>query len=119
MILFNDVVKILDLADLDIGIMVGVVACDRRRVGTALVDRDLLRDTMTTDALAQEAQPRFTIPLGCQQEVHRGAGLVDRAIQVFPCAFDPNIGLIQSPAAAHWTLAQAGTYLRTQRLSVE
>jgi hypothetical protein len=43
MILFNDVVEILDLADLDIRVIVGVVADDRRRVGTALVDRDLLR----------------------------------------------------------------------------
>jgi hypothetical protein len=50
-ILLNDVVEILDLADLDIGIMVGVVACDRRRVGAAFVDRDLLRNTMTTDCI--------------------------------------------------------------------
>ena len=61
---------------------------------------------MTTDGLAQETQRRFTIPLGGQQEVHRGADLVDRPIQVLPCAFDPHIGLIQSPAAVHWTLAR-------------
>ena len=60
--------------------MVDVVADDRRRVGTALVDRDLLRNAMTTDGFAQETQRRFTIPSGCQQEVHRGAGLIDHAI---------------------------------------
>ena len=65
--LFNDVVEILDLADLDSRAMVGVVTDDRRRVGAAFVDRDLLRNTMTTDGLAQEAQRRFTILLGCQQ----------------------------------------------------
>ena len=43
MILFNDVVEILDLADLDSRAMVGIVADDCRRVGAALVDRDLLR----------------------------------------------------------------------------
>jgi hypothetical protein len=84
MILFNDVVEILDLADLDSRVMVGIVADDRRRVGAAFVDRDLLRwNTMTTDGLAQEARRGFTIPSGCQQEVYRGARLVDRAIQVF------------------------------------
>jgi hypothetical protein len=78
MILFNDVVEILDLADLDSRAMVGVVTDDRRRVSTALVDRNLLRNTMTTDDLSQEAQRDFTIPTGCQQEVYRGARLVDR-----------------------------------------
>ena len=41
MILFNDVVEILDLADLDSRVLVGVVAYDRRLVGAAFVDRDL------------------------------------------------------------------------------
>ena len=56
MILFNDVVEILDLADLDSRVLVGVVAYDRRLVGAAFVDRDLLRNTMMTDGFAQEAQ---------------------------------------------------------------
>ena len=46
MFLFNDVVEILDRADLDSRAMVGVATDDRRRVGTALVDRDLLRNIM-------------------------------------------------------------------------
>jgi hypothetical protein len=68
------------LADLDIGVMVGVVAYDRRRVGATLVDRDLPRNTMTIDGLAQEAQRRLTIPSCRQQEVYRRAGLIDRSI---------------------------------------
>jgi hypothetical protein len=116
MILFKDVVEILDLADLNVGVMVGVVVDDCCCVGAALVDRDLLRNTMTTDGFAQEAQRGFTIPSGCQQEVHRGAGLVDRATQVFPCAFDPHIGLIPSPAAAHWTLACQERLLQSRNI---
>jgi hypothetical protein len=117
MILFNDVVEILDLADLDSRVMVGIVADDRRRVGAAFVDRDLLRNTMTTDGLAQEARRGFTIPSGCQQEVYRGAGLVDRTLQIFPCAFDPHIGSIQSPAGpfiAEWdkTVQEDGDYFK-------
>ena len=94
--------------------MVDVVADDRRRVGTALVDRDLLRNTITTDGFAQGTQRGFTIPSGCQQEVYRGTRLVDRAIQVFPCAFDPHIGLVQSPVAAHETLACQECLLESQ-----
>jgi hypothetical protein len=56
--MFNDVVEIFDLADLDSLVMVGVVADDHSRGGAAFVDRDLLRNTMTTDGLAQEAQRR-------------------------------------------------------------
>ena len=73
---------------------------------------------MKTDGFAQKAQRRFTVPLGCQQEVHRGAGLVDRVIQVFPCAFDPNIGLNQSPDAARWTLARRERLLQSLRKHV-
>jgi hypothetical protein len=90
LILFNEVVKILDLADLDIRVTVGVVTEDRRLVAAAFVDRDLLRNAMTTDGLAQEAQRRFAIPIGCQHEANCGVGPVDRAIQIFPCAFDPS-----------------------------
>jgi hypothetical protein len=60
--------------------MVGIVTDDRRRVGAVLVDHDLLSNIVMTNGLAKEAQRRFTIPLGCQQEVHRGADLVGLAI---------------------------------------
>jgi hypothetical protein len=50
MVLLNDVIEIFDLAELDAGIVFGfvlrVVAFDRRRVGAALVDRDLLWRTI-------------------------------------------------------------------------
>jgi hypothetical protein len=42
MILFNDIIEILDLADLDTSLMILVVTFDRCRIGAALVDRDLL-----------------------------------------------------------------------------
>jgi hypothetical protein len=43
MILFDDIIEVFDLTDLDASLRFGIVAFDRRRVGTALVDRDLLR----------------------------------------------------------------------------
>ncbi len=48
MILFNDVVEIFALPDLDTLVVVIIVAFDRGRIGTTFVDID---------------EPRFTIPL--------------------------------------------------------
>ena len=52
---------------------------DRRCVGTAFVDRDLLRRAVPLDCLAQEPQRGFAIPFS-QQKIHRGAGLIDGPI---------------------------------------
>ena len=80
MILFNDVVQIFPSPDFDVRLVFLVVAFDRRRIGAALVDRDLLWHAILTDRPAQKAQRRFAIPLGRQQEIHRSAGLVDGSI---------------------------------------
>ena len=53
MILLDDVVEVFDLADLDVRFILRVVAFDRRGVGAALVDRDLLGRAMTADRLVQ------------------------------------------------------------------
>ena len=45
-ILFNDVVEVLHLPDLDASLMILIVVFDRCRVGAALVDRDLLWGTV-------------------------------------------------------------------------
>lgn len=91
MILFNDVIEILGLVDLDIRVMIGVVADDRRRVDATLVVRNLLRNTITTAGITPEAQHRFMIPPNRQREGHHGASLVDCEIPVFPCALGPHI----------------------------
>jgi hypothetical protein len=63
--------------------------------------------------------------MGSQQEVNRIAFLIDGAVQVFPLAFDLDVGLIDAPAPAHCTLAFAkrfsknGTSLMTQRCTLE
>jgi hypothetical protein len=55
MILFDDVVEVFDLTGLDARLSFGIVAFDRRCVGTTLVDRDLLRRSIPPDRLALEA----------------------------------------------------------------
>jgi hypothetical protein len=43
MVLLDDVVEVFDLADLNARLVFGIVGLDRRRIGAALVDRDLRR----------------------------------------------------------------------------
>ena len=72
-VLFDDVVQIFDPTDLDVRPMFCVAAFDRRRVGAALVDRDLLGNAMMADRLAREPQGGITIPLGGQGSGANGA----------------------------------------------
>ena len=51
MVLFDDVIQIFDLTDFDVGLMFRVVTFERRRVGAALVDRNLLGNTVLIDRL--------------------------------------------------------------------
>jgi TetR/AcrR family transcriptional regulator, transcriptional repressor for nem operon len=53
-ILLNNVVEIFDLTDLGASFVLGVTTFDRRCVGAALVDRDLLGRTIMPDRLAQK-----------------------------------------------------------------
>jgi hypothetical protein len=86
MVLFDDVVEVFDLTELDARPAFGIVVFDRRRVGAALVDRDLFRRAVPLDRLAQEPQRGFAIPFGGQQEIRRGPRLVDGPIQILPGA---------------------------------
>ena len=70
------------------------------------------KDAVLTDRSAQEPQRRFAIPLGRQQEVHRGGGFVYGPVEIFPGASDLHIGLIQPPSGAARPLA--GTELTVQ-----
>jgi hypothetical protein len=84
MILFDDVVEILDLPDGDMDAVLFVVAPDGHSIGLAAVDRDLFGYTVTADGLRQKALGRSLIPRLGQQEVDRLARLIDGAIQVVP-----------------------------------
>ena len=54
MVLFDDVVEVLDLPELNLCVLLKVVARDRRGVGPALVDGNLRRHTILADRLAQK-----------------------------------------------------------------
>jgi hypothetical protein len=48
MIQFDDIIEIFDAADFDVGFKLRIVVFDGRRIGAALVDRNLLRRAMLT-----------------------------------------------------------------------
>jgi hypothetical protein len=76
MILLDNVVEIFDRTDLDASFVLSVVTFDRRRVGAALVDRDIIRRGIMPDCSTQKPQTGLAISSGGQQEVHGGAGCI-------------------------------------------
>ena len=55
MILFDNIIEILGLSQFDVGFIGAVVIFNRRRVGAALVDGDLVRQTRLINRFAKEA----------------------------------------------------------------
>ena len=66
MILLNNVVEIFDLTDLDASFVLSVVTFEGRRVGAALVDRNLIRCGIMPDYFAQKPQSGLAISSGGQ-----------------------------------------------------
>ncbi len=76
MVLFNQVVQIFTLTDLNRRFLLRVVALDRSSVGPTLIDRDLLGHALTPDRLAQKAQGGRAVAVRGEQEIHRLARFV-------------------------------------------
>src|SRR5437764_9315231 len=104
MILFHNVVEILDLTDGDGGAVLLIIALDGRFIGRTPVDGDLLRHAMAADRLGQEPLRSLLIALFRQQEINGRARLIDGTIEVIPLAFHLNIRLVHAPADPHRTL---------------
>ena len=79
-VLLYDIIKILRVTDNDRGLVCFVVACDRCRVAAALVNRDLLGESLGAKSLAEKSLGRRIISLRRQQKIHSLALFVHRAI---------------------------------------
>src|SRR5262249_28280620 len=84
MILFHDIVEILDLADGDGGTVLLVVALNSRLIGRTPINGDLLGHTVTADGLDQEPLGGLLVALFCQQEINGLARLIDGTIEIIP-----------------------------------
>ena len=104
MVLLDNIIDILDLwpeashLEFDARFLFNLVAFYSRGIGATLIEGDLFRQTRLIDRIAKEAQRRFAVGLGSQEEVNRSACFVDRSIQVFPLTFDAHIRLVQGLA---------------------
>ena len=108
--------KIVDagqLAQLDVCARVGAHALDGRRVGTALVDGDLLGHTVKLDGSFKESPRRSEVSVSPKHKVDRGTGTIDGPVQVFPLAGDFDMGLVHAPAQAHRALLRTYAAIAT------
>jgi hypothetical protein len=107
-VLFDEVVEVFDLADLNQNILVFNDPVDCQFVGAAFVHRDFLREHWPASR-SQGPQGCLLVPLGSQQKVYGLACLVYSAVQIFPFDGDFDVGLIQPSAHTPWRLAPAKT----------
>ena len=71
MILFHDIVEILDLADGDRGTVFLIIALDGRFIGRTPIDGDLLRHAVAADRLGQEPLGGLLVTVLCEEKVDR------------------------------------------------
>ena len=97
-LLLLHIIEILHLAYLNRGAVLTIIALNGRGIGPALVNRDLLRQTVVADGSLQEAPRGRTVPLLGEQEVNSLAHFVHRPVQVLPLALNFDVHLVEPPA---------------------
>src|SRR5512147_1612580 len=104
MILLHSIVQVLALTNRNLATGFFNERLQRRGIGSALVDRDLGRETVLPYGLLEEAPRRFLVAMGRQEEINGLARFVDGTVQVLPLPFNLDVSLIHSPAVAHRAL---------------
>ena len=84
----------------------------RSQIRAALVHGNCLGLAVLFNRLLEVVASSGLIMIGAQQEIHRVARLVDGTIQVFPLAFDLDVGLINAPALADRPFALAECFFK-------
>ncbi len=107
MVLLDDVVEVFDLADHDLVFQSVIEVIDRRLVGAALVHHDDLTQAMQPHGLLEKAPGSGLVAFDCQQVIDRVAVLVHRTVQIFPDAFDLDVGFVHAPASTNRALVFA------------
>ena len=125
MVLFDNIVEVLDLPDLNTCVARRVAALDRCGVGATLVDGNLRRCASLADRLVYQAQSGLAIPLRSQQEIDCVPALSTARYRYFhwPLVRTQISSIRQLPPPRRCRTRKAcsssGTYLITQRLRVE
>ena len=101
MILLNNVVEIFHLADFNGCAVLAIILFESRLISNTSVDGDLLGDSIVADCFDQESFGGQLVSVLGQQEVNSLAFFVNGLIPIAPFTFDPDVGLIHSPAGAN------------------
>ncbi len=98
-ILFNQIIQILVLPDSNELFFwsVGIERGQRCRVGTTFINGYYVRLSVLSNGLAKEAKRRCGIPFNGQQEVDGVTCRIDRTVEIFPFAFDSDVGFVHEP----------------------
>jgi len=103
---FDDVIQIFNLADCNRGAVLLIVALDRRFVGRAAINNNLLgHATMTANRLDQKLLGGWFVTLLGEQKVNGFTVLVNGTIEICPLALHFNIRLIHASTGPHRALA--------------
>ena len=112
MVLFDDIVEILDLTNLDRCVPVIIDPIYSSFIGPTFVHRDLLRITIMAHRFFEE-------PLGCcfialcrQKKVDGFTFLINGTIEILPNTFHLNIRLVHSPTPTNWTFVLAENFFK-------
>ncbi|MGF6969528.1 hypothetical protein OKW43_006623 [Paraburkholderia sp. WC7.3g] len=109
MVLFDQVIEIFRLADVDGRFTIGI---DRGEIGAAFVDGYRLVYTVLDDRFLKVAPGRQFVPMGALQRVDNVGVLVDGPVQLPPFPLDAEVRLVQPPALTNRPLAAAKRFLQ-------
>src|SRR5229473_4098630 len=107
MVLLDEIVEILGLADPDGHFAIGIDGFERSEDGATFVDGHRLGNTVTSDRFLNETPGRNLIELGAQQKIDSVAVLVDCTVEIPPFALDPDVGRVHTPALPDGPLVPA------------
>src|SRR5262249_10228532 len=96
MILFDNIIEILDLADGDRGAVLLVVALDGRCIGRTPINGDFLRHTVAANRFLEKAERGRLVPLLGEQKVNGLAGLIPTVSPLLTPITSRNVLLLQS-----------------------
>ena len=107
MVLLNDVVQVLRLAQFNGQPAVLQQSPHCGRVRTALIDGDLLGDIVQVDGPLEEPTCCSFVTAGRQQEIHRLARPVNGTVQILPLSAHQDVGLIHPPGGTDCAFSSA------------
>ncbi len=94
MILLHHIVQVLGLTDLDLSAGLLLERLNGGRIGSALVDYDLLRKAVLANCFLEEAQRGFPVVMGRQEKVDSLPLFVNGAVKIFSRPLDLDIGIL-------------------------